>query len=38
MSGKRSFDTLSQIDQEEGSVDVHFALKALSRQEIQEWD
>ena len=30
MSGKRSFDTLSQIDHEEGSADVHFALKVLS--------
>uniref|UniRef100_A0A1X7TFV6 Replication protein A OB domain-containing protein n=1 Tax=Amphimedon queenslandica TaxID=400682 RepID=A0A1X7TFV6_AMPQE len=30
MSGKRSFDTSSQIDHEEGSADVHFAIKVLS--------
>ena len=30
MSGKRSFHTLSQIDQEEGTADVHFPLRLLS--------
>lgn len=30
MSGKRCFDSISEIEQEEGSADVHFAVKVLS--------
>lgn len=30
MSGKRPFESLSNINQEEGSADVHFAIKVLS--------